>query len=1163
MATSSHTVSQQTNTARQIIKETDGSVINIHATFAEMGAKVKDVVVKDTSLVTIQKHYPPVKLKTPSELKEWGNFPPRVSCFVERPKKVEELNAAFEQAGDKLVVLSAARLSAAALQGLGGIGKTQLATDYIQNEAIMSRYVFCAWFNAETEEQLEREYISLGQTAGIIMMDDKSPPAEKVKIVKRWLSHKENHGWLLVYDNVTEATSVKKYIPSKGGHILITSRKATWVDAKVIEVPLFTDEEARELIIRQSGCEAEEPALTNLIEELGHLPLALAQAGAYIKVKLGHYKTPIAEYLSLYLHNKEERLKDDTLRQETLLDTHESVHITFDMNFKELPPESLKTLYHCGLLASEPIPIDIIKESMKVGVEEAKEQEAVKYNEVFDEALFELNKYSLLAVDAKKQIVSLHRILKVLMQARFEHLSGVERGLRWFEVTTSMLTHSEERNPSMQEVKRRTDLTVHLQEVSDVFDELESAIDKEQTSEVKINKDVLQLWAANLYSELGDEYYTMGDVIRAGARWERALRIDEAHYGQDHWQVASTLVNLANAFGALGDAQTKKTLLERALAIKEEHYGKDHWQVASTLVNLANAFGALGDAQTKKTLLERALAIDESHYGKDRWQVAITLGGLANAFSALGDAQTQKTLLERALAIKEEHYGKDHWQVASTLVNLACAFGDLGDAQMQKMLLERALAIEEKHYGKDHWQAAITLVNLACAFGDLGDAQTQKTLLERALAIEEKYYGKDHWQVASTLVNLACAFGALGNAQTRKSLLERALAIQEEHYGKDHWQVAITLGGLANAFGALGDAQTKKTLLERALVIQEEHYGKDHWQVAITLGSLANAVGALGDAQTQKTLLERALAIQEEHYGKDHWQVAITLGNLACAFGALGYAQTKKTLLERALAIQEEHYGKDHWQVAITLVNLANTFGALGYAQTKKTLLERALAIQEEHYGKDHWQVASTLVNLANALGDAQTKKTLLERALAIKEEHYGKDHWQVVITLGSLANALGALGDTQTQKTLLERALAIKESHYGQEHPSVALTLGHLAMAYKALGQIELGLSKMERAHRMIKSCSGYEQHPHTLWMERCIKQLNKDMQASSKDSATKVSVAQLSGIFHKEKEESGFASPLASEETSEELEKTKEKNLADAGQKQGVIGSGLGLQG
>merc|ERR1711869_78728 len=75
---------------------------------------------------------------------------------------------------------------------------------------------------------------------------------------------------------------------------------------------------------------------------------------------------------------------------------------------------------------------------------------------------------------------------------------------------------------------------------------------------------------------------------------ERALRIQEAHYGPEHVGVAKTLVNLANAHGELGDARTKRDMLERALPIIEAHYGPEHVSVAITLRSLANAREAEG-----------------------------------------------------------------------------------------------------------------------------------------------------------------------------------------------------------------------------------------------------------------------------------------------------------------------------------------------------------------------------------------------------------------------------------------------------------------------------------------------------------------------------------------------------------------------------------------
>eukprot|EP00971_Amphidinium_carterae_P215872 4284962-Amphidinium_carterae.1 len=80
---------------------------------------------------------------------------------------------------------------------------------------------------------------------------------------------------------------------------------------------------------------------------------------------------------------------------------------------------------------------------------------------------------------------------------------------------------------------------------------------------------------------------------------ERALRIQEAHYGPDHPLVAMTLTDLGNAYGALGDASKQRDHSERALPILKANYGPDHPNVAVSLMNLGNAYGDLGDALKK------------------------------------------------------------------------------------------------------------------------------------------------------------------------------------------------------------------------------------------------------------------------------------------------------------------------------------------------------------------------------------------------------------------------------------------------------------------------------------------------------------------------------------------------------------------------------------
>ena len=157
----------------------------------------------------------------------------------------------------------------------------------------------------------------------------------------------------------------------------------------------------------------------------------------------------------------------------------------------------------------------------------------------------------------------------------------------------------------------------------------------------------------------------------------------------------------------------QKDLLERALEIEEQHFGEEHFEVAKTLSNLGNAYGKLGDPRKQKDLLERALKIlMKNTSGEEHFEVAITLGNLGIAYGQLGEHNMKKDLLERSLKILEQHFGEDHFEVAKTLNNLAIAYFHLGDHNRSKNLLEQALKIFEQHYGEEHVEVAIVLVDL-------------------------------------------------------------------------------------------------------------------------------------------------------------------------------------------------------------------------------------------------------------------------------------------------------------------------------------------------------------------------------------------------------------------------------------------------------------------
>src|SRR5262249_39793942 len=102
--------------------------------------------------------------------------------------------------------------------------------------------------------------------------------------------------WLLIFDNVPRPDAVRDYLPqSATGHVLITSRNPNW---GAVATPLpargFDRAEAVSFLLNRTK-QTDAAAADGVANELGDLPLALAQAGAYVEA----VGITLAEYLEL------------------------------------------------------------------------------------------------------------------------------------------------------------------------------------------------------------------------------------------------------------------------------------------------------------------------------------------------------------------------------------------------------------------------------------------------------------------------------------------------------------------------------------------------------------------------------------------------------------------------------------------------------------------------------------------------------------------------------------------------------------------------------------------------------------------------------------------------------------------------------------------------
>ena len=154
-------------------------------------------------------------VKLPEPVPENWNIPNlNREYFVKRTKVNDKITQAFlptmasESKESSKVVLIAAH-------GLGGIGKTYLAAEYIFNTA--KKYAYRIWFNSESPEQLAREYRRFC-SAFRVDVDEKSTDQIVIEKVKIWFS--AHPRWLLVYDNAPDDKTLAPFLPKGKGQAI-------------------------------------------------------------------------------------------------------------------------------------------------------------------------------------------------------------------------------------------------------------------------------------------------------------------------------------------------------------------------------------------------------------------------------------------------------------------------------------------------------------------------------------------------------------------------------------------------------------------------------------------------------------------------------------------------------------------------------------------------------------------------------------------------------------------------------------------------------------------------------------------------------------------------------------------------------------------------------
>jgi tetratricopeptide (TPR) repeat protein len=582
---------------------------------------------------------PPVPLDRPvfpGSLPPIWNVPyPRNSFFIGRDELLTRLHTQL-QAGQ-----ATALSQPQAITGLGGIGKTQIAVEYAYR--FQQDYQVVLWARAEDTEALTSSYVTI---ATLLNLPEQKEQDQTITIqaVKTWL---QTHSrWLLILDNADDLSLVPAFLPpALGGHLLLTTRAfAVGNLANRLEVDTLSAEQGALFLLRRASLMAPDATLEHVSpqqralamqvsQELGGLPLALDQAGAYLEAT----GTALAAYQQIYQRHRTDLLAQ---RRAQGADHPEPVASTWSLSFarvEETNAAAADLLRLCAYLAPDAIAEEILTQ----GAEHLGPVLGPVAADAFllGQAIEALRAYSLVGRDPGLQTLSVHRLVQAVVRDALDAAGRqiwVERVIQAVHAALPPVEHA-----NWPQWER---LLAHAQACAAWMDPQEIHLQE----------------AAEVLQQTGWYLTERARYSEAEPLLERAYQMSEQEQGAEHLDTARDALTLAYLYQAQGKYEQAEPLYVRALAIYEQQLGPLHPDTAASLNNLAGLYQAQGKYEQAEPLYQRALAIWEQQLGPLHPNTAQSLNNLAALYDDQGKYEQAEPLYQRALAIREQQLGPLH-----------------------------------------------------------------------------------------------------------------------------------------------------------------------------------------------------------------------------------------------------------------------------------------------------------------------------------------------------------------------------------------------------------------------------------------------------------------------------------------------------------------------
>lgn len=811
----------------------------------------------------------------PAKPEVWGGVPRRNIRFTGREPLLNDIYHLLQGAEPGAGVVT--------LHGMSGMGKTQLAAEYVYRFG--SEYDVVWWVAAEKRVTYRRGLAELASELGLTTGVEYG---ERLRAVRDSLRRGDPYfRWLLVLDSADEPDQIWDLVPIGPGHVLITSRNQEWSEhnSRLLEVSFYERAESVAFIRRRAPrvTEAEADLLAEALEDL---PLLLDQTAGW----LNDSDLSVRDYITLLEDGIDEEIVKVSADFPIAFRTAWSILLN---KLQDTVPESVDLLRLCTFFAPGSIPVHLLRETPTDGLQERLAgllMDPAQWNR----ALHLLRQYSVVRSEAHQgeaavEILYLHRMVHQIVR---KDMPDEDRRV-FIDVVRRALAAADPGTPADTRVWHRyAEIVPHLK-YADVLRSADPAVralvlnclrymylSGEYGAGVRFAERAVPVWQEllgthdELVWDLGHHYANLlracGDYRHSEAVSRAALEQQRDVHGPGHPGYLRAAGSLAADLRALARHEEALALSQEVLAGYTELLGEEDRRTLAACNNMAVSLRLLGRYEEALDIDRRTLEDRRRILGHRQVWTLYSEIFFATDLRLLGRYAEAESLQKASTGLHGLVLGRDHPQTLHAEYNLAQCRYQAGEYEAAQAQFAGVLARGERVLGEHDPRTLMFAVGNGCFAREHGDIDEAREIGESVVARYERLLSEAHPYAAGVRANHALVLRDVGERDQAHALADRALADMTAAVGENHpW----TLGCAINATALrnlVGDPESAAALARDTVARATDTLGRTHPLTLSARVALAADLRALRDRQQAAKTEEEALADLAATLGPRH-----------------------------------------------------------------------------------------------------------------------------------------------------------------------------------------------------------------------------------------------------------------------------------------------------